>query len=322
MSDTNETAGETASNEAKYVSIEEAADADLTAYLEKAKAERRDSTEEDDEEDFDEEDAGEPEPESEELSDETEVAKAPPEKLNGKDKDAEIAVLKAQKEEISKKRDEERRQRETYIQRLKHQLGEARKAKGETEKELTAKYRELLDVDPAEAIEARLALGQVKQELSDIDAYEQQVDQVHENQSIFEANVDPSEVSIDEIVASFEREGLPPAVVQSIKEKPFAAMRAETLVQAHHKVKAQRALFAVVEYARSLEAKLQGQQTSSKPRTLEDSLRKVSRTAQQIPQITGARGGGSASTDLRDIDVDNMSDAELKELAKKLRSSR
>lgn len=298
------TAGETAPNaQEEMVSIEEASLEDLDAFLEKNVG---NSDEESDDEDT-----------SEELALDTEPEEEPEEETQkGDEKDAKIKDLELKYEELKRRRQVERQQRETYIRRLKDQLGARRQstlAEIETRRKALSSDK-FLD-DPLTAVDQRLQLKEVEDQLKSIEAEEQAADYAIRNQEIFEHHVDPEEISVDDMAATLARDGVDPLVIQQFRQQPFMAADGQVLVHLARRAKAEKLLIQVTEFAKQLQTRVQ--QLEGKPKQV---LEKVSKQL-KVPPRMGAGATSSPRTSFSDRDISEMSDDELKSLEKKLLKS-
>lgn len=300
----NETAGETASNAQEMVGIEDASMEDLDAFLANNTG--------DDEGETEEVDADEPEDTSDE-SQETEPTGEPEADANSQETkgDARIKALEEQLAKLNQKASTEKQQRETYIQRLKFQLGEERKAKIALRDSLRQGLREKFDEDPIEALQQQRKLEKVEESLEQIDQGEQQVDFAARNQEIFERYIDPSEVSLDDMADTLARDGIDPRLIEQFRSHPFLAADGQTLVHLARRAKAEKlAAFAVYQYQKLKE---ENEQLKKKPA---QTLDKVSQALKTPPKMTG--GAGTQSRGFSDADISKMTNAELDSLYKSL----
>jgi hypothetical protein len=267
------------------------------------------------EEDEEEELSEESEPESDEVEEqpEDEAEAEAEEKLSPETKEADSQEALAKKlEELQQKRLAERQQRETYIQRLKTELGQLRAQLDEQRRQLAERYQELRETDPAEAIEVRDEVKKRDAQIEQVEQQERMLAEIDENERVFLAHVQPGEATIEDMADVLKSDGLPEPVIQQFLTNPFATAKGETLVQLAKRAKFQKAAVRLYEMASGLhdenqKLKAEIKKLKGRPEAL---LRSVTKTAKQIPNLTGARGG-STKRSLADIDAGKLSDTEL-----------
>ena len=287
------------------MSIDDASLEDLDAFLEHN---IDDSEEEHDEEELD---------ASEVLASDTDPEETPEEETpKGDEKDAKIKDLELKFEELKRKRQIERQQRETYIRRLKDQLGARRQsALAEIETRRKALSTDKFLDDPLTAVDQRLQLKEVEDQLKSINEEEQAADYAIRNQEIFEHHVDPEEITVDDMAATLARDGVDPLIIQQFRQQPFMAADGQVLVHLARRAKAEKLLIQVTEFAKQLQTRVQ--QLEGKPKQV---LEKVSKQLKAPPRM-GAGAAAGPRTSFSDRDISEMSNDELMSLEKKLLKS-
>lgn len=307
------------------VPLTEASDQDIEKFLENPQGgvdeempDGDDSAEESDSAEADEETEGSKESEAEESPKQEAAEEAESEEETTKpteEKTSEVDSNAALHEENEVLR-ERVKQQEQFIQRRNSQFGEVRKEYLKIKEGLQAGLAEKAQTDPAAAIEDRLKIERIDQQLEMLDAQQTEMNQVHETQKVVLGHIKPSEVPFDAMVETLKSE-VSPEWLQNFVKNPYAAKvtTADFIIQLHRRTHAETLLRKVVAAYQRLEKSSKGA-APAKPTKAEEVLRNVEKAVRAGPSVTAA-SGNAASKETYDLDPSQMSDAEIEEFLKR-----
>lgn len=283
--------------EPEYVTIDEATDEELDAFLAgetEAELEPQTADEEYQAAENTQEDSGEPQ-ESEEEAAPTET---PEERAQR---------LEAQNEELQERLE----QQELFIKRRNSELGELRRQLQDQAKTLREEAKELDGIDSDQAYAKRKEADQLEAEAEKAKSEVEAQSRVHEAQLLFAQHLRPNEMDLPAMVETLRRDGTDERVVKAFEQNPWVLARPETLIHLQKRANAERMLIKTVEYAKQLieeNKKLKG-----KPR---DVLNKIQRASSASQSLTAASGGAAQRGELSQKSFDKMTDSELDEYLK------
>lgn len=226
----------------------------------------------------------------------------------------------------SEKQEEEPRYTAKEFEALQEKLNRARKALGDAQTFITRRSEELgqlrahlrserdrrskgldekFSESPSQAIEEKLAISKIDDALREVDNEERSLKEVGERQNLVHSHVDPNEFDIEAMSETLARDGLDNRYIEAFRNNPYASAHGETLIQLHHRAKAEKALRQLVPYAKKLQAENQQYKKGSvKLDKLQDAMK-------QRPSINGSAGVASATRKQASVLPSSMSDAEI-----------
>lgn len=294
-----ESAAPVAPSAPEMVELHEASDEDLAAFLESAEQGQE---------------------EDQELTQQPPVAKAAPTAPASSETQDEAVSEPEQKvesqEDVGKRLEKLQRQLdglELITKRRTSELAEVKTRLNGYLQAANAQIEEKMAANPVEGTKDLLRIREAEEHLSRVEAEERNVQVARANQEAVLRNVDLDETPIDAIAEVFLADGLPPTVVEQFKANPWM-VPATTTIQAAKRAKAENYLRVLVPEFRKLQNEVKKLRNGG-----QEALRKIDAVAKEIPGITAASGGVSATaTDSDSIPVHQMSDAQLEALLRKL----
>lgn len=291
------------------VEITKADDADLEAFLDRARSGEFD------------EDAS---PEPQKAKAETEVdqpeeeAKAPPaeeeEKVTLTRRDLEALQQRVAEQERS------RQQQERFIKQRNSEVGELRKQLKTARSQLQGSLDDKFHESPGQALEDVEKIKEIDKGLQQLDHEEKLLTHVHTAFEVVSKNVDLEKVAVEDVASVLQDDGFTEAQIKGFFDNPYAAAHGETLIQLFKRAQEKSAskqwkdaLEKIVPFTRKLMKEVEAGR--AKPEKL---LTQVNNALRQGPPISAASGNGGSRRSIADVDVTKLSDSELKELQKQL----
>lgn len=310
---------ESGPTEESYVAIEEAADADLDAYLERARSGE-----------FDVEDTDPTDPNSavvdspqEQVETSTEV-KEPPKEGDEKESDR-VTLSRAELEAYQQrivKLETERRQQEEFIQRRNTELGTARSQLEQYKTQLQAKLEEA--DSPQETHKILRDIDKVDEKLEEVQGQADLIQHVHTTHQTVSQAVDLQNVKINDVAEILAEDGIAPETVDRFLANPYLHADAGTLVQLFKRA-ADRAKFKEMSQALAelvpITRRLLDERKDLKKKP-EEFMRKVEKAMKAGPSLNGNAGNGTPRRSMNEIDVTTLSDAELDDIYNESRKKR
>lgn len=303
------------STEQGTVSIHEATDEELEAFLTKATPDE--GTPEGDGEEAG-ESSGEPDVKKQ-ASTKSETA-APKEETDSKVEDSEKDSPDTQQinQELAEKVEHQARllaQQELMIKRRGTELGALRDQLDALIAEKRANVKALAFEDPAAAVEQQLEIRDLEKQKAEAQNEEEGMVRIHESMKLVASHVKPGEATVDEIAEILEKEdNLDPRAIAAFKANPYSFMDAGTIVQAAKRVAERKEKHKAIYWLKKLYEENQAlkAQTKSAPR---DVLGKVEKALRQSPPIVaGNANGGSKSRGVDLSKIPELDDAALNRL--------
>ncbi len=311
------------SQQSKMVPISEASDEDLAAFM---AANREVADDSDDDEDDDDEESAEdaeqdeegPEDDEEEESDDEEDSEASDDRPQPEGTD-ELSQLKARIAELETDRNRglgEKQQREQFIQRLKTELGTAKKALTDRITEVENHLKEHEDsLTPRQIVEAQIHLREVSEELGKVERREQDIEIGERSRGLYAKNFGEEPLAVDEIVSLvLERDKMPAQFIESFKQDPYTFSQPETLIQFAKRAKLQKVVDRLIPFTKDLIAKVR--KLEGKPA---ETVKRINKELKKTPKISSVPKSSKKVNAPSRKQVAEMSDAELEELKKSLR---
>lgn len=310
---------ESGPTEESYVAIEEAADADLDAYLERARSGE-----------FDVEDTDPADPNSavvdppqEQVETSTEV-KEPPKEGDEKESDR-VTLSRAELEAYQQrivKLETERRQQEEFIQRRNTELGSARSQLEQYKTQLQAKLEEA--DSPQETHKILRDIDKVDEKLEEVQGQADLIQHVQTTHKTVSEAVSLENVKVQDVAEVLQADGIEPETVDRFLANPYLHADAGTLVQLFKRAEERgkfkemsKALAELVPITRRLLD--ERKDLKKKP---EEFMRKVEKTLKAGPSLNGNAGNGTPRRTVSEIDVTTLSDAELDDIYNETRKKR
>lgn len=308
-----EPTGTTQQEDADLVSIYEASDEDLDAYL-------KDNAEEGLESD------GEPEGNEETISEEpaTTAQTSAPERPKEDPKPGDKQPQEAAKQPTPEEREahlqaviaEQKRrieQTELWAKRRSTELGETRKQLREANARLNQGLEDRLVESPAQALDDHATIRENEKAIQAIDQEEATIQHALRAQKVVAHFIKPEEMpSFDEMAGALQADGVDEEYVNTFKSNPYLSMYPETLVHLAKRTAVEKALRQVVGFTRQVLAeneKLKGE-VKSRPNAV---LKNVEAALRKSPAMTGASGGSAETDGIPSADPSQWSDAQLDE---------
>lgn len=292
-------------DEQSYVPLTEATDEEIQAFLNgQMEAEQEDESDEPREQEEEAETDSTTEG-SEETAETQEAAEETQD--DGQQEDSE-RISEGYVKELEKRL----AQQEAFIKRRSTEIGELRKKLQTANDQLKEQLKdEEFMADPSAAVDARLQMRENEQKIQELDAQEQQMAQVMNNQKIVQNYVNPKEWDLQGMVQCLEEDGLPAESIRAFATNPYAAADGVTLVQLHKRQRAEGAFRQLAAYTQKLLE--ENKALKEKPHEM---LKKVEKNIKQPASVTNTNGGSGSSRGLS-IDpsqIANLSDEELNSL--------
>lgn len=284
------------------VEIHEASIEDIDAYLDAAQAEEEGIEAVPDEENESEAVEGSEEEIAEEPVEETDKPVASdPEALRKHNEE-----LRAENEKLLKRVNDS----QLYIQRRNNEIGQLRRDLVHAKSQLEAGLDEKYQIDPKAAMQDQLKINQIDDQINQNDREAA----VLETRRIVDSNVKPYPELHSDIIQVLRDDGIPDDAIQAFAVNPYANALPETLIQLCNRARERRIAINVFQENKQLREQL------AKAKQAPDRVLKgVERAARQPTRINGSNGSSVRTTDLEDIPVTQLSDAELEHLSKQLR---
>lgn len=199
-------------------------------------------------------------------------------------------------------------------QRRSTEIGELRRALREANEKLAQGLNDDFLENPERAVDRKLQIRTNEQHLQQLDQEEAGLNSRTQSIHTVANYVPEEEFDVSAMASALQRDGVNSQVIQQFVQDPYSQTNGVTLVQLAKRAHAEKLLTHVYQYARNLEQQIQ--ELKNKP---EQVLKNIERTTQARPMT--AANGGSAQRSLSDasVRVDQMSDAELDELIRKFR---
>ena len=290
--------GGTEAPEQKFVSVEEADDVDLDAFLAGGDelAERVAPTEDLETR------APEAEPEKEsDIEPET-----PPEK-------AEEPSKPSRTEEDWKKLEAQVTQQEAYIKQRNTEVGQLR---GQLRVALAKLEQQGDDLEtPKEAFDRLKKIDKIKEDLTSLDDEEQTAQAELIGSKILIKNLKPEEHNPDAVISMLREDGLTDEnFLRALKTNPFAVVAPDTLVHMHKRAHREGMLIQIVPAFKRLLAE-NAELKKAKGDVNQRVAGKIQKELNRTPSMNVGQGTSSAARESTpNVDVTKMSDAELDEL--------
>jgi hypothetical protein len=296
MTQANETEPVTGETQApEMVRVEEAADADLDAFLADPK-------------NFDTE--AEPQPARQEETESRETSSA-----------SEPAKPEAPKEDASQEvtREEFNKQQrqleglELVVKRRTSELGDVKQRLQNLIAERSKGLEEKYQADPLGATNDIAEIRDAQKSLEAIKNEESELREVHTNQAQVLQHVNLQETPLTEMGKALLIDGVNPDFVDNFIRNPWKVPAFAT-IQLSRRVRAEKYLKALVPAYKELR-----DENAKLKRGGNDVLRQVDKAARDLPGITGKNGGAAltAEEDLSNIPVHKMTDAQLDAVVRK-----
>lgn len=296
----------------EFVPLPDADDADIDAFLNKARSDLETPITPEEAE------APETEEEGELAADTEEDEEAPPPEekpKKRKEKKENVSTLKeTNPQEYAERLERQLAQQETFIQRRNQELGDMRKAHREAVKALEAKLADKMQDDPVAAAKDIQEISENTRREELLGREQSQLNHIHESHKIVSAHVKPEDgVTLDDMVHALEIDGVDPGYVHQFKANPYLAMEAGAIIQLAKRVRAEKYVAGLIPYAQELQKKVA--ELEKKPSQV---LNKVGKALNETPRLNGSSGGSSPSIRSNaNIAPTSMTYAEIEEYLKR-----
>lgn len=283
-------AGETV----EYVSIDDASEEDLDAYLEKASSVEFSKTTET-------QSAADVGLDEEQEQEEGTEGQSPEDKVTPED----------EKDVLQKKLDKQvqhNKNLEQFINRQANEIGNLRK---ELQGSIQGRLERLEsgELSRREEILEQSTLGKEQSALEELDVREAELSTTATNFQVVKAYLGETELPVSEIAEVFRLDGIPEEGIREFAANPYM-VPGSTLVQAAKRAELLRDAKKIYAIATKLleENKQLKVRTKKQPGEV---LKKIDSALKTSPGLNGSTGGGSSQSKLSGKDINSMSDSEL-----------
>lgn len=291
------------------VSLAEATDADIDAFI-NGFSQNEDPSDSSEDEGKNPEEEGKKAPDTQGQAVTGQEGKQQSDPAANPENPEEIAKVRAKNEQLRAALDKQT----LLVQRRATEIGELRKALRERIALEESKLNENFLDDPGSAIDKKLQIKEHERNINALDQEEDSLKRRHASASVVAGLIPPEEFDVDAMARSLARDGVDGHYIEAFKKDPFSTADGPFLVQIAKRAHVEKLLRDVVGYAKSLETKVT--ELKGKPGEV---LRNVERAVSKPKAMSGASGGSTAKGLPSNLDVSRMSDAELDEFVKRYR---
>lgn len=284
----------------EFVSIEEAADADLDSYLSEGEKE--------------------PEPKPAESQPEKKLEQPQPKKAEAPQTPDPAKADAPVSAEVHRKTLERLRAQELYNDRRGTEIGELRKQLRERDERLAQlTSKEAWIEDPQEAHKAQRERDKVTDNLSALDEEEQQLQAELVGKKIVANHLTPEEYDVDTAAAMLAEDGVSENFLNAFRANPLQTVYPETLVHIMKRAQLQTVLKKIIPATK----KLLDDYNALKQQNVEQGTKTARQIQKNLSQPAGLNGStATASASIEDAAATDFSDMSSAQLDEFLQSAR